>query len=117
MRRRVRQKAAESMREAFFAVVVGSNLKLDVAQSEAMTSIALNVGNGFYLWGDPGRGKTALSSLYFNAIPTASKRRFHFHEFFAEIDHLIASARGTVDDALDELLVSRFVSWFSVELS
>ncbi len=104
MRRRVRQKAAESMCEAFFAAVTESALKIDVAQREAMTSMALNVGNGFYLWGDPGRGKTALSSLYFNAIPTASKRRFHFHEFFAEIDHLIASARGTVDDAIDELI-------------
>ena len=104
MRHRARQKAAEATREAFLVAVAESELKLDVAQREAATSMARNVGNGFYLWGDPGRGKTALSSLYFNAIPTTSKRRFHFYEFFAAIDELIASTRGAVDDALDELL-------------
>lgn len=59
---------------------------------------------GVYLWGSAGRGKTALSSLYFDAIPTSAKRRFHFHEFLAAIDAFIASTRGSIDDALDELV-------------
>jgi len=39
---------------------------------------------GLYIFGDVGRGKTMLMDLFFDAAPTASKRRIHFNPFMLE---------------------------------
>lgn len=36
---------------------------------------------GLYLWGGVGRGKTFLMDWFFDALPSADKRRLHFHHF------------------------------------
>jgi len=52
---------------------------------------------GLYLWGSVGRGKTKLMDLFFNNLPTPSKRREHFHHFMREIHHALAQQQGQVD--------------------
>lgn len=96
---------ANATRAGFLAAVNGSGLRLDPAQEAAAHAMADGAGRGgVYLWGDTGRGKTAMSTLYFDAIPTQAKRRFHFHEFFTAVDAFIASTRKPVDDAVEAII-------------
>ncbi len=52
---------------------------------------------GLYLYGSVGRGKTMLMDMFFEKVPVIQKRRWHFHEFMAEIHEKIARARKKVD--------------------
>ncbi len=48
---------------------------------------------GFYVWGDVGRGKTLLMDLFFAGVKISQKRRVHFHEFMNELHGEIARIR------------------------
>src|SRR5436305_1238105 len=39
---------------------------------------------GLYIFGDVGRGKSALMDLFFDSVENLRKRRVHFNEFMAE---------------------------------
>ncbi|MFE9326355.1 cell division protein ZapE [Nocardia sp. NPDC052278] len=58
---------------------------------------------GIYLHGRPGRGKTMLMDDFFAGIASNHKRRFHFHNFFAQL-HTAAHESGSIDKAIDSLL-------------
>ena len=72
-------------------------LTLDAQQQRTLKLLSANAqkhlksgrrspsGNHVYLWGPPGRGKTWILGAFFDGLPTAKKRRFHFHEFFREL--------------------------------
>lgn len=58
---------------------------------------------GIYLHGRPGRGKTMLMDDFFARLASNHKRRFHFHNFFAQL-HTAAHESGSIDSAIDNLL-------------
>lgn len=67
-------------------------------------------GEGAYIHGPVGRGKTMLMDLFYQSIPDCvSKRRVHFHDFMIEVHDYFHSRRsedyfvGTVDGLLPSL--------------
>ena len=52
---------------------------------------------GLYLHGSVGRGKSMLMNLFFEAVGVPAKRRWHFHEFMAQVHDRIGRGRATTD--------------------
>ncbi|MEQ1578012.1 MAG: cell division protein ZapE [Hyphomicrobium sp.] len=52
---------------------------------------------GLYLHGSVGRGKSMLMDLFYETSGVAAKRRWHFHEFMAQVHDRIARGRATTD--------------------
>ncbi|MCX5380991.1 cell division protein ZapE [Streptomyces sp. NBC_00091] len=62
---------------------------------------------GVYLWGSVGRGKSWLTTTFYEALPLRNKRRLHFHDFFREFHAAYYRHRGdrrVTDLAVTELL-------------
>ena len=57
---------------------------------------------GLYIFGDVGRGKTMLMDMFFDAAPTAPKRRIHFNAFMVETHARLHEERrmGTTADPI-----------------
>ena len=64
-------------------------------------SKASEAPKGIYLWGDVGRGKSALMDLFFSRVPLRAKRRVHFNAFMVETHARIHEARQR--DAADPI--------------
>lgn len=56
-------------------------------------------GDGLYVWGLPGRGKTFIVDAFFHWAPLEKKKRVHFHHFFRQL-HQIIAAGNSVDEAI-----------------
>ncbi len=52
---------------------------------------------GVYLWGGVGRGKTWIMDLFFQSLPLAQKRRYHFHRFMHEVHAELREHRHNAD--------------------
>ncbi|MFB7266199.1 cell division protein ZapE, partial [Streptomyces nojiriensis] len=63
-----------------------------------------------YVWGPVGRGKSWLVDTFYEGLPTARKRRLHFHDFFRRLHDGVNrpgsrhDGQSAVDGALDELI-------------
>ncbi|WP_433734417.1 cell division protein ZapE [Nocardia sp. CA-129566] len=91
---------------------VQDNITLDTDQLRARARLLAQLDRrghpvkrhrGTYLHGRPGRGKTMLMDDFFASVASNRKRRFHFHNFFAEL-HTAAYESGSIDKAIDTLL-------------
>ncbi|ALJ20215.1 cell division protein ZapE [Microbacterium sp. No. 7] len=96
----------------FLCAVHASGLAFDEAQRSAIARLAEPPTHGFYLWGPVGRGKSVLLDLYYGAVPTSRKRRFHFHDFFRDLQAEIAAARKPVEASIGGILGSARVVLF-----
>lgn len=95
---------ARTSGNSFRAAVLDSGLSLDEAQIAAVNALSGRARHGYYLWGDVGRGKSLISEMYFAAIPTRRKRRFHFHDFFRGLQTEITSRREPLEKSLQRLV-------------
>ncbi len=75
--------------------------------AEQLAQLENGQPRSLYLHGSVGRGKSWLLDGFFQAVPVATKRRLHFHDFFARL-HQGMHRHRALDDALgatlDELL-------------
>ena len=88
----------------FHDAVQSSRCVFDEAQSAAIAQLAKPPLHGFYISGDVGRGKSMLSDLYFDAVPTDDKRRYHFHSFFRDLHDEIVRTRSSLEASIDAVL-------------
>lgn len=56
-------------------------------------------GQGVYLWGPVGRGKTMLMDFFYEQVPLTRKVRLHFHHFMAQV-HAELNCLSGIEDPL-----------------
>lgn len=88
----------------FRAAINDSGITFDDPQIAAIDALSKPARHGYYLWGEVGRGKSLISETYFAAIPTDRKRRFHFHDFFHDLQVQITREREPLDRTIRRLV-------------
>ncbi|KAJ2711072.1 ATPase [Coemansia spiralis] len=63
--------------------------------SAARDDMPANVPRGLYIYGDVGTGKTTTMDMFYSTVPTARKRRVHFHAFMLDVHARINGFRKT----------------------
>ena len=99
-----------SIKSAYRNLLKSGELKPDAAQQAAIDALCDlqtslqsrsfmglfangNSGDGLYLWGPPGRGKSMMMDLFFDNVRFEPKQRVHFHAFMSQVHHLIRKWR------------------------
>lgn len=116
-----------SVRTAYRRLIKAGEIAADPGQAKAVDAFSRLEGDlkrvegrilpfgtpraprGLYLWGPPGRGKSMIMDLFFDAAPVKTKRRVHFHVFMAEVHAAVAEWRGA-DPALRRKAFGRYKS-------
>lgn len=76
------------------------------------------MGEGVYLYGDVGRGKTMVMDAYFEALPTTiPKMRVHFHAFMKQVHEFLHEYRqNNKDESGVDRALPEFVESFSGDM-
>lgn len=106
------RKLASASHGAFRAAINDSGITFDDEQIAAIDALSKPARHGYYLWGEVGRGKSLISETYFANIPTDRKRRFHFHDFFRDLQAQITREREPLDRSLGRLIGSARAVFF-----
>jgi len=94
------------VREAYARLIADGRIAPDPGQEKAVVAFSRleeelkpagrwrpfarrKAARGVYLWGPPGRGKSMLMDLFFDAAPVDRRERRHFHAFMAEVHALV----------------------------
>ncbi|HEY3813365.1 MAG TPA: cell division protein ZapE [Caulobacteraceae bacterium] len=102
----------QATRQAYKRLLKQGHIKPDPGQAKAVEALSRLEGElgrlrdpvlpflappapprGLYFWGPPGRGKSMLMDLFFDAAQVAKKQRYHFQVFMAEVHGLIGEWR------------------------
>lgn len=86
-------KPAKSAAEILSALQ-SQNIVADPVQRDLVELLARSIhqphagkqNGGVYVYGPPGRGKTLIINTLVSLLPTATTARFHFHEFFQQLN-------------------------------
>jgi len=70
------------------------------SKPEPRTEVAVK---GAYLWGGVGRGKTWLMDVFFEQVPIAAKRRYHYHHFMLMVHDELRELKHKHEDPLVEV--------------
>ena len=79
------------------ATSLGARLRQWIAGSRAAKR---SLGQGLYLWGQVGRGKTFLMDLFVEGLPPGMAERWHFHRFMGMVQTELKRLDGTIDPLL-----------------
>lgn len=110
--RRRPHRLAVSTATRFQKAVSESGLEFDDAQQSVIARLAEPPASGFYIWGSVGRGKSLLADLYYESVPTKRKRRFHFHDFFRDLQSEIFGTRRPIEETIRSMIGSARVVFF-----
>ncbi|WP_431312002.1 cell division protein ZapE [Pseudomonas alkylphenolica] len=104
-----------TVRQYFREKAAAQGFTLSPGQLQVIDCMAVQaerLGSGqarsLYLYGAVGRGKSWLLDGFFQCLPSAHKRRLHFHDFFARLHEGMFEHRAEEDAlacTLDELLM------------
>jgi len=88
-----RNSATNDLAEEILNSLAAEGIFADPTQHELINVLGMTVGasskqgrQGVYIYGPPGRGKTVITNSLVTHLPVHSTKRFHFHEFFHQLN-------------------------------
>ncbi|NQD40148.1 cell division protein ZapE [Glutamicibacter halophytocola] len=89
----LRNSAKNALAKQILDSLAAEGIIADPTQQQLINVLGKTVGpasknapQGAYIYGPPGRGKTVIANSLVAHLPAHSTRRFHFHEFFHQLN-------------------------------